>query len=143
MNDAHDPYEPETDAMGDNIQIENAKTESNGRRNQETPPDITATMRNLRVELQSYREHNERIIKAQEEQNQLNVAMLHSLTDIQRQINSGHQTTNLEGSRSSSRRNSCKSSNSSRRPKSVECIHATEFDRHPKAYKLWASNTNP
>ena len=26
MNDAQDPYEPKTDAMGENIQVENAKT---------------------------------------------------------------------------------------------------------------------
>ena len=39
--------------------------------------------------------------------------MLQSLTDIQRQINYGHQTTNPEGSGISSRRNSCKRSNSS------------------------------
>ena len=97
--------------MGENIQVENAKIESNGRRNQETPPDIAATVRSLRVELQSCREDNERMIKAQEEQNQLNASMLQSLTDIQRQINSRHRSSNLEGSRSSSRRNSRKRSN--------------------------------
>ena len=69
MNDAQDSYEPETDALGENIQVENAETESNGRRYQENPPDIAATMRSLRVGLQSCREDNERIIKAQEEQN--------------------------------------------------------------------------
>ena len=55
------------------------------------------------------------MIKEQEEQNQMNVAMLHSLKKIQRQTNSGYQTTNPEWSGSSSRRNSCKRSNSSRR----------------------------
>ena len=64
MNDAQDPYEPETDALGENIQVENAETESNGRRNQETPLDIAATMRSLTVELQSCRKDNERMIKA-------------------------------------------------------------------------------
>ena len=76
MNDAQDPYEPKTDSMGENIQVENAETESNGKRNQETPPYIATTMRSLRVELQSCREDNERMIKAQEEQNQLNATML-------------------------------------------------------------------
>ena len=56
MNDEHDPYEREIDAMGENIQVENAETESNGRRNQEASPDIAATMRILKVELQSCRE---------------------------------------------------------------------------------------
>ena len=51
MNDAQDPYELDEDAMGENIQVENAKTESNGRRYQETPSDIVATMRILRVGL--------------------------------------------------------------------------------------------
>ena len=64
MNDAHDPYEFEVDTMGENIQVENAKTKSNGRRYQETPLDIAATMRSLRVEMQSYREDDERMIKA-------------------------------------------------------------------------------
>ena len=90
MDDAQDPYGPEIDAMGGNVQVGNAEIESNRRRNQETPPDIAATMRILRVEFQSCREDNERMIKTQEEQNQLNAAMLQSLTDIQRQINFGH-----------------------------------------------------
>ena len=101
--------------MGENIHVENAKTESNGRRNLETPPDIAATMRILRVDLQSYREDNERMIKAQEYQNQLNASMLQSLTNIQRNINSRHLTSDPEGSGNSSRRNSRKRSNSSRR----------------------------
>ena len=37
MSDAQDSYKPKTDAMGENIQVENIETESNGRRNQETP----------------------------------------------------------------------------------------------------------
>ena len=37
MNVAQNPYELEANAMGENIQIENAETKSNGRRNQETP----------------------------------------------------------------------------------------------------------
>ena len=62
--------------MRQNIQVENVETKSNGRMNQETPPDIIAAMRSLRVELQSHREDNEMMIKAQEDQNQLNAAML-------------------------------------------------------------------
>ena len=64
MNDAQDPYENEADAMGENIRVGNAKIESNGRRYQDTPPDFAATMRSLRVEIKSYREDNERMIKA-------------------------------------------------------------------------------
>ena len=87
--------------MGENFRVGNDDTKSNGRRNQETPPDIASTMRSLRAKLQSYKEDNERMIKAREEKNQLNVAILKSLIDIQRQINSGHQTSNPEGSSSS------------------------------------------
>ena len=64
MNDAQDPYEHEEDVMGENIQVGNAETESNGRRFQDTPPDFAATMRSLRVEMQSYRADNERLVKA-------------------------------------------------------------------------------
>ena len=67
MNDAHDPYEHEEYAMGENIRVGNFETESNGRRYQESSPYFAATMRSLRVEMQSYREDNGRMIKAQEE----------------------------------------------------------------------------
>ena len=76
MNDAQDPYEFKEDAMEENVKVVNDETESNGRRNQETPRNIAATMRSLRVELQSCREDNERMLKAQEHQTQINVAIL-------------------------------------------------------------------
>ena len=66
--------------MGENVRAGNAETESNGRRFQETPLDFTATMRILRVDMQSYREDNERLVKALEKQNQLNASMLQILT---------------------------------------------------------------
>ena len=78
--------------MGENIRFGNSKTKSNGRRFQDTPPYFAATMRSLRVEMQSYRADNERLVKAQEEKNQLNSSMLQSLRDIQRQMNSGDRT---------------------------------------------------
>ena len=60
--DAQDSYKHAGDAMRENIRNENDDIESNGRRFQGTPSDVAATMRSL--------------IKAQEEQHQLNVAML-------------------------------------------------------------------
>ena len=78
--------------------------QSNGRRFRDTPLDFPATMKSLRVDMQSYKADNERLVKAQEEQNQLNVAMLQSLTDIQRRMNSGDQTVRPQRSKSSTRR---------------------------------------
>ena len=37
MNDAQDPYEHEEDVMGENVQVGNAETDSNGRRFKNTP----------------------------------------------------------------------------------------------------------
>ena len=45
----------------------NVEIESNGRRFQDTPPYFAATMRSLMVEMQSYREDNERLVKDQDE----------------------------------------------------------------------------
>ena len=70
--DARDSYERAGDAMGENVQNENDDIESNGRRFQETPSDVAATMRIL--------------IKAQEDKHQLNAAMLQSLTNLQRKM---------------------------------------------------------
>ena len=76
--------------MGENVRVGNDKTESNGRIFQDTPPDFAATMRNLRVDLQSGREDNGRILKAQQDQNKINAATLQCWTDILRQIKFGH-----------------------------------------------------
>ena len=99
--DAQDSYERAEDAMGENICNRNDDIESNGRRFQETSSDVVATMRSL--------------TKAQKEQHQLNAAMLQSLTDLQRKIDSGRGTARPEGSKSSTRRrrrNASRSSNS-------------------------------
>ena len=87
---ARDSYEHVRDVMGENVCNENDDIESNGRRFQETPSDIATTMRSL--------------IKAQEEQHQLNAAMLQSLTDLHKKIDSGQGTARPEGSKSSTRR---------------------------------------
>ena len=73
--DARDSYERARDAMRENVRNDNDDIESNGRRFHETLSDVVATMRSL--------------IKAQEEQHQLNVAMLQSLIDLQRMIDFG------------------------------------------------------
>ena len=86
--DVQNPNEYEQDAMGVNVQVGNYETESNGRILQETPAYFAATMRILMAEMQSYKADNEILVKGQEEQNQLNVAMLQSLADIQRNMNS-------------------------------------------------------
>ena len=98
-DDAQNPNEYEEDAMGENVQVGTAKTKYNGRRLQETPPDFAATMRILMAEMQSYKADNEILVKAQEEQNQLNVAMLQIWTDIQKTMNSEDRTEKPEGSK--------------------------------------------
>ena len=66
--DARDSYERVEDAMGENDRNGNEDIESNGRRFQGTPSEVAATMRSM--------------VKAQEEQHQLNAAILQSLTDL-------------------------------------------------------------
>ena len=60
--DARDSYEQAEDAMGENVCNGNDDIESNGRRFQGTPSEVVATMRSL--------------VKAQEEQHQLNASIL-------------------------------------------------------------------
>ena len=87
--------------MGENVRVGNDDIESNGRRFQETPPYIVATMRSL--------------IKYKEEKHQLNAAMLQSFTESQRKINFGRGTVKPEGSKSSTirrRRTTSRSSDS-------------------------------
>ena len=45
--DARDSYERAKDVVGENVRNRNDDIESNGRRFQETPLDVAATMRSL------------------------------------------------------------------------------------------------
>jgi hypothetical protein len=53
--------------------------ESDGRRDRETPPDLVATVRSLK-------EDNERLMRAQDEQAELNAVLLQSLSEIQKHL---------------------------------------------------------
>ena len=112
-DDVQNPNEYEEDATRENVQVGNVETESNGRILQETPPDFATAMRSQMVEMQSYRADNETLVKAREEKNQLNAAMLQILIDIQRNMNSGDQTEKPEGSKNTARRRNRSPSESS------------------------------
>jgi len=64
----------------------NRDEESDKRRAVETPPDLVETIRRLRAELQSFKADNERLIKEQEKQTEINIVLLQSLSNIQRQL---------------------------------------------------------
>ena len=64
----------------------NRDEESDERRAVGTPPDLAETVRSLMVELQSCKDDNERMIKEQEKQMEINVVLLQSLSDIQRKL---------------------------------------------------------
>jgi hypothetical protein len=63
MEDAHGSYIHEEEIIGMHVIIEYTEIESNGIRGKQEP----VTMRSLLREVQSYRENNERIMKAQED----------------------------------------------------------------------------
>jgi hypothetical protein len=64
----------------------NRDEESDERRAIGTPPDLAETVRSLMVELQSCKANNERMMKEQEKQTEINVVLLQSLFNLQRQM---------------------------------------------------------
>jgi hypothetical protein len=64
----------------------NRDEESDERRAIGTPPDLAETVRSLMVELKSCKADNERMMKEQEKQTEINVVLLQSLSDLQRQM---------------------------------------------------------
>jgi hypothetical protein len=71
----------------------NRYEESDKRRAVETPSDLAETVRSLMVELQSCKADNKRLIKEKEKQTKINVFLLQSLSDIQRQLQHGPDTS--------------------------------------------------
>jgi hypothetical protein len=74
----------------------NRDEESDERRVVETPPDLAETVRSLRAELQSCKADNERLIKEQEKQTEINAVLLQSLSDIQRQLQHEPATSHVD-----------------------------------------------
>ena len=64
----------------------NRDEDSDERRVVGTPPDLVDIVRSLMVKLQSCKAHNERIMKEQEKQTEINAVLLQSLSDLQRQM---------------------------------------------------------
>jgi hypothetical protein len=60
----------------------NREEESDERRVVETPPDMDETIRSLRAELHSFKADNERLIKEQEKQTEINTIFLQILSNI-------------------------------------------------------------
>ena len=73
--------------------IQETKTEADGKRKQESSLVDEATIRSLRVELQGCKEETKRMIKALVEKIQITSFILQSLVDLQRQINSWRHLT--------------------------------------------------
>jgi hypothetical protein len=74
----------------------NREEESDERRVVETPLDLDETVRSLMEELQSCKEDNERMIKEQEKQTEINEVLLQILSDIQRQLQHGPMASNVD-----------------------------------------------
>jgi hypothetical protein len=74
----------------------NRDEESDEMRAVETPPDLAETVKSLSVELQSCKADNERLIKEQEKQTEINAVLLQSLSDIQRQLHHGPDTSHAD-----------------------------------------------
>jgi hypothetical protein len=64
----------------------NKDKEFDERRAVGTPPNLVETVRSLMVELQSCKADNERMMKEQEKQTEINAVLLQILSDLQRQI---------------------------------------------------------
>jgi hypothetical protein len=74
----------------------NRDEESDERRVVETPPDLAETVRSLMVELQSCKADNERLIKEKEKKMEINAVLLQRLSDIQRQLQHGPDTSHVD-----------------------------------------------
>jgi hypothetical protein len=74
----------------------NRDEESDEMKPVETPPNLVDTVRSIMAELQSCKADNERLIKEKEKQTEIDAVLLHSLFDIQRQLQYGPDTSHVD-----------------------------------------------
>jgi hypothetical protein len=89
------------EAKGQNISVGNAETESNRHQARGEQETLIETMRSLKIEVQSYKEDNERLIR---EQNQINSQVMQSLNQLQRKTKNGSNSKQEEEGRCHERR---------------------------------------
>jgi hypothetical protein len=87
---------------GQNTRVGNAKTKSNGRKVKGEQETLIETVRSLKMEVQSYKADNERLMR---EKSQINVRVLQSLDQLQRQTKKGSNSRQEEEGRCHERRN--------------------------------------
>jgi len=72
MDDAQGSDIHGDEIKGLNIDLRSAKTNSNGNRSRVNSIELVETMKGLKKEVHRYREDNGRLIRAQEDHNQIN-----------------------------------------------------------------------
>jgi hypothetical protein len=132
MEDGKGPYTHEEEVRALNISVE--ETKSNGHRKRMESLELVE-IQSLKMELQSCRVDNERMLKAREKQNQLNTQLLQSLNNLQKKIKNGSGSRYEEGGRVHSRENHGRS----RHSRSATKIQRHHYSLAHSARKPYAS----
>jgi len=102
MEDRQRPDVHDEEVRGLNINIEDAKYNKHKKRMETL--ELVKTTRDLKMEVQSCRVDNERMLKAQDEQNQLNTQLLQNLNHLRKKMNNRSSSRYEEGGKVHSRR---------------------------------------
>jgi hypothetical protein len=87
MDDAQGSYDHEDEIKGLHISPGNAEIESNGHISRVEYVKLVEIVKRLQREVKRHKEENERLIRDQEEKKQINIHLLQSLNNLQRQPN--------------------------------------------------------
>jgi predicted RNase H-like nuclease (RuvC/YqgF family) len=143
MKDAQGAFSHEKEAKGQNISVGDEETKSNGHRSRVEPTKLVQSMRCLRMEVQSYRADNEKIMRAQEEQNQINTQLLQSLNQLQRHMKNGSGLRHEEEGGFHARRNNYRGFMHSRSASRAQRHHYLPTHSARKYYASEESTSNP
>jgi hypothetical protein len=132
MEEGEGAFSHEKEAKGQNISVGNAKTNSNGNISREDQATLLETVRRLKVEMHSYKEDNEKMVR---EQNQINVQVMKILNRLHRQEKNGSSSRQEEDGKHHERRDNYRRVGHSR---SIGRTH--EHHSHPySTKKIYAS----
>jgi hypothetical protein len=96
MEEGEGAFSHEKEAKGQNISVGNAETKSNTHKNRGEQETLLETVRSLNIEMQSYKEDNEKMMR---EQNQINAQVMQSLNQLHRQAKNGSDSRHEEEGR--------------------------------------------
>ena len=139
MEDGEGAYNHDKESKGQNINVGNVETKSNRHKGRGEKETLMETVKRLKIEVQSYKAYNERLMR---EKNQINDQVMQILNHMHRKMDNGSNSKQDEEGRCHERRDDCRKTGYSRSARKNHRHHSSPYPTR-KFYSYEDSKSSP